>query len=349
MKYNKRIVVDLDDTLSVTTNRDFKNAKPLQHVINKVNEFYDNGFEVVIQTARGQLSCNGDYKKADKKYRKQIEEWLNLNGVKYSYLTFNKILAQFYIDDKSVTPLNFSKTQVNQNKKGLSGAEVYTIGSKVYKTHDNAHNEVYWYNIVDSMRKPFRIPIIHSLVGKTITMDYIKTNKESQPLGKTSLVSVLRFFKSNNLTNSNWCDYLERVKSHAERNNVSLDSYSKMLSIKETMDENASFSHGDLTLENIIISEDNHVYLIDSIYNAGLFSSYLLDAAKYIYSLRLNDFSKEYISEILHLIVSSFNVKRYLILLLEITHWYRVLSYTDNKKYYIETIRGLENDIEKYL
>ena len=53
----KRLVVDIDDTISFTINRDFENATPNVALIKKLNELFDNGVEIYYVTARGSLSC----------------------------------------------------------------------------------------------------------------------------------------------------------------------------------------------------------------------------------------------------------------------------------------------------
>ena len=54
------IIVDLDDTLSFTLDRDWENATPNTPLIEKLNKLYDNGYGIEIVTARGFISCNGD-------------------------------------------------------------------------------------------------------------------------------------------------------------------------------------------------------------------------------------------------------------------------------------------------
>lgn len=108
----KTIVVDIDETLCIVENRDFKNAKPIQGVIDKVNEFYENGYKIVISTARGQKSCS-TIKEMDKKYREVTENWLKEHNVKYHKLEIGyKINADMYVDDKAVTPEEFKNMEV---------------------------------------------------------------------------------------------------------------------------------------------------------------------------------------------------------------------------------------------
>ena len=99
MSSHKRIVLDFDDTLAFTSNRDWDNAKPNVALIEKCNELYNQGWTIDIYTARGSISCRSREEAADK-YGPQIESWLLKNHVKYHALSFNKPLAAYYIDDK---------------------------------------------------------------------------------------------------------------------------------------------------------------------------------------------------------------------------------------------------------
>lgn len=100
-KYN-RFVVDIDDTISFTSNRDFENSKPNQPVINKINELYKKGWEIILFTARGDKSCSSLLEK-EIKYRLITEEWLKKNSVLYSKLVFGKMNADYYVDDKNMS------------------------------------------------------------------------------------------------------------------------------------------------------------------------------------------------------------------------------------------------------
>ena len=100
-KYN-RYVIDLDDTICYTENRDFENSKPYKEVIDKINELYDKGIEIIIYTARGAKSCN-TIEARIAKYKRVTEDWLKKNGVKYTELVFGKMNADYYVDDKNLS------------------------------------------------------------------------------------------------------------------------------------------------------------------------------------------------------------------------------------------------------
>lgn len=100
-KYNT-FVIDLDDTICFTENRDFKNSKPYQKVIDKINELYDKGWKIIIYTARGAKSCVTLLER-EIKYRGITEAWLHKNNVKYTELVLGKMNADYYVDDKNMT------------------------------------------------------------------------------------------------------------------------------------------------------------------------------------------------------------------------------------------------------
>ena len=145
MNHNKRIVVDLDDTLSFTANRDWEHATPNVPLIERLNSLAEKGWLIDIVTARGQLSTSSP-QLADAKYRKQIEKWLGIHSVRYNSLSFEKLLARYYIDDKGLTPeafLGLDIGQIQNTKKidaGQSGAELTYDSDYVYKEFDSFEN-----------------------------------------------------------------------------------------------------------------------------------------------------------------------------------------------------------------
>lgn len=337
--YNKRIVVDLDDTISATIDRDFENAKPIKQVIEKVNYFYSIGFEIIIQTARGQISCNGDSVAADKKYRLQIESWLESNGVNYHKLDFNKILAQFYIDDKSLTPKVFSNT-ITEEMRGKSGDYVLRVGDYVYKTTKGAKDELNWYSISESRFTSYKTPKINSLVGETICMEFIEDNKcDKEFTIIPQIKKILSEFSGASVSNGGWDSYIKRVLSHLIKNDLPLNIARELDCWGGIMESESSFSHGDLTLENII--KNDSIYLIDSIFNKSLYSSWLIDLSKLLYSYRSKGRFDEY-NYLFNYYINKTGYDQRLFILLESTHWVRVYSYLTNeyeKNRYLKQIK----------
>ena len=97
------IFVDIDETIcetkgDLTKPRDYKNAKPLQENINKINDLYDNGHEVVYWTARGARTGINWYHTT----KRQLDEW----GARYTELKMGKPFYDLLIDDKALTTVN---------------------------------------------------------------------------------------------------------------------------------------------------------------------------------------------------------------------------------------------------
>ena len=96
------LVIDIDDTISFTYNRDFENSVPNQPVIDRINELYDEGWKIILLTARGGKSCN-TLEEKELKYRDVTERWLDKHNVKYHTLMFGKPNADYYVDDKNLS------------------------------------------------------------------------------------------------------------------------------------------------------------------------------------------------------------------------------------------------------
>ena len=85
---------DIDGTICTNTNGAYPNAIPYPNIIKKVNELYDQGNEIILNTARGATTGID--------WRKETEVQMKAWGVKYHKLFLGKPGADIYIDDKAV-------------------------------------------------------------------------------------------------------------------------------------------------------------------------------------------------------------------------------------------------------
>lgn len=114
----KIIAFDLDDTLCYRPKdvehlgKDKYNfCKPIEQMVGLCNKLYDQGHSIVIYTARGMMTFNGDVKKIyENLYDKTISD-LNSWGVKYNQLVMGKIHYDYLIDDKALD-LEFAKNNL---------------------------------------------------------------------------------------------------------------------------------------------------------------------------------------------------------------------------------------------
>lgn len=325
--YSKRIICDLDDTICRTLNRDWVNAEPITPVIEKINRLYDYGWDIWIVTARGQLSCNGDSEKADKKYRSQIEEWLKKHGVKYHKLSFQKKLATYYIDDKNLTPEQFVNLDIKTLSGGWSGATVELREGRVFKTNPDTLEAAKWFKVASRF---INVPEIYSVIGDTICMEYIDSDCTPKI---QDVVKIIDLFKEiSPIYNQKNCinNYINRIEEHCEINN---DFYEILPVIKRELTINnieSSFCHGDLSLENILC-RGGKIYLIDPISGENKLSSWMLDASKLMYSLRRHEdlvtyeWVRDYFSKNIKGAVSTLT-------LLELTQFIRVFKYAPDSE-----------------
>lgn len=95
-----RICFDLDETLC--TGYPYEKAKPIICAIHVLNSLHEAGHVIIIHTARGMSSRQGNVGKIVKDLGKLTLEQLDSWGVKYDEIVFGKPAADLYIDDKAV-------------------------------------------------------------------------------------------------------------------------------------------------------------------------------------------------------------------------------------------------------
>lgn len=97
---NKTYIFDLDGTICTNTNGEYQSAKPFIERIKYINRLFDIGNKIIIHTARGMGTFNGNAELANKEYyeftKTQLENW----GLKYNNLILGKPSGDYYIDDK---------------------------------------------------------------------------------------------------------------------------------------------------------------------------------------------------------------------------------------------------------
>lgn len=340
MHHSTTIVVDFDDTLAITLNRDWENAAPNEALISKLNNLYDQGWTIHVVTARGQLSCNGDYLAADKKYRTQIEKWLKDHNVKYTSLSFQKQLAAFYIDDKGITPEDFvAKFQRVHLEGGWSGADVFydCATDSVFKTAKNTHSVVEWYKHAEPH---YNVPEIYSVIGETIKME-----KLYPFVGDFNrILEVCYSFRQFPSMHAGILPY-RYVDRCMHRLRPALDEELDM-KLLETVLEYAvcgtwvTFSHGDFSISNIMAGKSGHsVYLIDPINDPTLLSSWIIDMAKLYMSIGLLSDEDPRLALIEEFLVNKNDIRFEVLLAHEIGHLCRVYPYTPNKEWILNRIK----------
>ncbi len=91
---NKTFCFDIDGVIC-STNCDYNDAIPNQKIIDKINQLYNMGHIIIINTSRGYKS-GIDWRELT---TKQLTKW----NVNYTKLLFTKPSADYYIDDRNIS------------------------------------------------------------------------------------------------------------------------------------------------------------------------------------------------------------------------------------------------------
>lgn len=318
-----RVVVDIDDTLCHTSNRDWDNAAPAADVIAKVNALYNEGAYIILCTARGSISCKSR-EEADAKYRAQIEAWMYTHGVLYSELSFDKVLGDVYVDDKACTVQSFTDKPFAQLQGGMSGAPVFLMGDYVVKEDPNSYNVAQWATKFNSLGlNNMKYPPIYSVTPNSIYIKYIQKDCNVLPHHVHKIVQAVKSIPG---TEKPFTTYILRIKKHLEIYNPPYtdDFLNRLRDMSLVMDVNESFCHGDLSYDNMICS--NHkTYVIDPIVDDRLYSSWLLDISKFYMSTQRFDLNGNFQN-----LFKAYSEFDYFIKVLSISHWIRFRKYAGN-------------------
>lgn len=117
----KRIVIDVDNTLTMDSKEsDYRNAIPNRRVINKLRKYANDGFEIVVFTARNMKTFSGEIGKINVFTLPVLMEWLDHHDVPYDEIIMGKPWCGndgFYVDDKAIRPAEFLTLSHNQIKE----------------------------------------------------------------------------------------------------------------------------------------------------------------------------------------------------------------------------------------
>ncbi|WP_281716143.1 HAD hydrolase family protein [Alteromonas sp. CyTr2] len=107
---SKRLILDIDDTISFTASGDYKNASLNQEIVNVIKRYKSLGFEIVFSTARNMRTYKGNVGKINANTLPIIIDWLEENGIPYDEVYTGKPwcgFEGFYVDDKAIRPKEF--------------------------------------------------------------------------------------------------------------------------------------------------------------------------------------------------------------------------------------------------
>ena len=119
----KRLIVDLDGTLTQGDSKDYSAVSPRLDVIAKLREYQAQGFDIVISTARNMRTFEGNVGKINIHTLPVITAWLDKHQVPYDEILVGKPWCGhegFYIDDRAIRPSEFAKLSREQIEELLA-------------------------------------------------------------------------------------------------------------------------------------------------------------------------------------------------------------------------------------
>ena len=113
----KKLVIDLDGTLTTANTTDYRLVSPNMDVIKKLREYQQQGFSITIFTARNMRTYEGNIGKINIHTLPIIVEWLEKYNVPYDEIILGKPWCGhdgFYIDDRAIRPSEFTSLSVDK-------------------------------------------------------------------------------------------------------------------------------------------------------------------------------------------------------------------------------------------
>ena len=107
----KKLVVDLDSTITLGDTSDYRNVSPNLEVIRQLVIYKEQGFTITIFTARNMRTYEGNVGLINVHTLPVITEWLAKHSVPYDEIIVGKPWCGkegFYIDDRAVRPSEFA-------------------------------------------------------------------------------------------------------------------------------------------------------------------------------------------------------------------------------------------------
>lgn len=100
-------VIDVDETICTVPSipGEYMTCDPDMEMIAKINKLYHQGHTIILFTARGMRSCDGDLEAIEAIVRPVLVDWLDKYGVEYTRLIMGKPWGPNvrYVDDRNMS------------------------------------------------------------------------------------------------------------------------------------------------------------------------------------------------------------------------------------------------------
>ncbi len=122
---DKCIVLDLDGTLCPVrkANERYEDLIPNQGVVQRLLEYRQEGFYIIILTSRTMRTYQGNLGLINANSAKPVLDWLQQHNIPYDEIYFGKPWpgqAGFYVDDRAIRPDEFVRLSSSEVRRLLS-------------------------------------------------------------------------------------------------------------------------------------------------------------------------------------------------------------------------------------
>lgn len=127
----KKIVIDLDGTLTVDDDSKYSDKSPNIKLIELCKRYKDVGFQIVLSTSRNMRTYEGNVGKINIHTLPGIIAWLDKHGIPYDEIHVGKPWCGhegFYVDDKAIRPSEFANLSYDEIMDLLSKENPYKDG-----------------------------------------------------------------------------------------------------------------------------------------------------------------------------------------------------------------------------
>ena len=259
MNKNKIYVFDLDNTLCHTDGSNYVDSKPIIERIKKVNELYDDGHTIIVETARGCVSGkNWFYKTID-----QLKSW----NLKFHTLrTGVKFNGDIFVDDRAVNSEDFFSEGKSLNKESGSGVDTNVIiVSRVVKEATNERVD----KLIDEMKFIESVPTKFKNKFPEIVFSRIENNKAFYEMRHYQLPTIRRLILSGDMDSEEIVDWSTKITNFSmemhshEKLDIPVDEYFKALhwdrfdNRMEELSQKSSWFESVLSEEDVSINGQN--------------------------------------------------------------------------------------------
>jgi len=118
MENTKKIIIDLDDTLTNYSDQlEYSAHTPRIEVIEQLKKFQKLGFMITIHTSRNMRTYSGNLGKINIHTLPAILAWLKVHDIPFDEVLVGKPWCGeggFYVDDKAIRPSEFASLTIEQ-------------------------------------------------------------------------------------------------------------------------------------------------------------------------------------------------------------------------------------------